>query len=425
MATALSSRALLWATILAVLAPYCFAFSYNAAEYGEVQVTDNRDIYSGEQAAMIDGDESEEGEAHGDIEVPDGSVFTSFPVNENGTEEVAGFISKDIDNSTIEHLYIVLHGKLRNGNTYWKTFHDAIKYAKEDNFPGTDRKMGVLAPQFFSTKYNSGQYNKNQLGWEDLNAWEPGAQANHPKNTTLTTFDVIDGLVRLHSNKDKYPSLKNVTVVGHGGGGQLAQRYSVLASNPPDNVHVRYIHGDPSSCMYFTEDRPTMSDPDASTNSCSNYNVWRYGFDKFPGTKQGLTSKEYFTQYLKRDVISIVGLQDTGRGGDTSCMARLQGGINRRTRNLVWFRYINTLARTNENLDGFPGSFDDLPDWSDEVGGNSHVRLVVVEDADHNATQVFLGDLGREALFHDGDVDEGWRPDDDDDDDDDSDDDSN
>jgi pimeloyl-ACP methyl ester carboxylesterase len=289
--------------------------------------------------------------------------------------------------------------------------HNSINEARSDNFTGTNRKTAVLAPQFFSTKFNSGQYKTNQLAWDDLNAWQPGGQANHPANTTLTSFDVLDGLVKLHSDKEKYPKLTNVTVVGHGGGGQLAQRYSALGNDPPDNVHVRYIHGDPSSCMYFTADRPILSDTGTSKDSCDSYNIWRYGFDKFPGTGgKRMTPKEYFTQYVSRDVVSIVGLDDTGSSGDTSCMGRMQGGTNRRARNLIWFRYINTLARTDEDLDGFPGSFEDLPDWSDGIDGNSHLRLVVVEGVDHNATELFQGNLGREALFHDGDIDEGWRP---------------
>lgn len=292
--------------------------------------------------------------------------------------------------------------------------NNAINKAKDDNFTGTDRKMAVLAPQFFSTKYNSGQYNKSQLAWDDLNAWEPGGQANHPANTTLTSFDVLDGLIKLHSNKEKYPNLTNVTVVGHGGGGQLGQRYSALGIDAPDNIHVRYIHGDPSSCMYFTEDRPVLSDTESSKNSCDSYNIWRYGFDEFPGTGgKRMSAKEYFKQYVSRDVVSIVGLDDTGNSGDTSCMAHVQGGINRRARNLIWYRYINTLARTDEDLDGFPGSFENLPDWSDLANGTSQLRLVVVEGADHNATELFEGDLGRGVLFHNGDIDEGWRPDDD------------
>ncbi|CAI7636525.1 unnamed protein product [Penicillium glandicola] len=411
MAATLTSRVLVWAALLAVLMPYCFAFRYNESIYGVVHTSDEQDIYSAEAGAMIKQDETEDGEDHGDIGVPDGAEFKSFSVNDNGTEEIAGFISKDLDDETVEHLFIVLHGRLRNGNGYWRMLNNAIKKARDDNFTGTDRKMAVLAPQFFSTKYNSGQYKKNQLAWDDLNAWQPGAQANHPANTTLTSLDVLDGLVKIHSNKEQYPNLKNVTVVGHGGGGQLAQRYSALGNDPPDNVHVRYIHGDPSSCMYFTEDRPILSDTDVSKATCHSYNIWRYGFDQFPGTGgKRMTPKEYFTQYIGRDVVSIVGLQDTGSAGDTSCMGRMQGGQNRRARNLIWYRYINTLARTGEDVDAFPGSFEDLPDWSDAVDGKSHLRLVVVEDVAHNAEKLFRGDLGRGALFHDYNIDGGWRP---------------
>lgn len=287
--------------------------------------------------------------------------------------------------------------------------NNAIKKAQDDDFPGSDRNLAVLAPQFFSKKYNSGQYSDIQLAWGDLNAWQPGARAIHPNNTALTSFDVIDGLIAWHADRDTYPSLKNVTVIGHGGGGQLAQRYAAVGSDPPDHVHVRYIHGDASSSMYFTDDRAIMEDTDVKKSSCEDYNTWRYGFDKFPGTACMLKSPEgYFKQYVSRDVVSLVGYEDTGRGGDTSCMANLQGGKNRRTRNLVWYRYINTLAGTDVDLEGFPGKFDNATDWSDLVGGKSHLRLVVVESAGHNIKQLLKGDSGRAVLFKDIDLDNGW-----------------
>ncbi|KAJ5782391.1 hypothetical protein N7457_004165 [Penicillium paradoxum] len=411
MSATLTLRALVLAALLLVLVPCCSAFRFDKSRHEDVHASDHQDIYSAEADIMIKHDKSEEGENHGDIKVPDGARFTSFKVNEKGDEEIPGFISKDLEDDAVEHLFIVLHGRLRDGNSYWKMLHNSINQAREDNFTGTDRKMAVLAPQFFSKKFNSGQYKKNQLAWDDLNAWQPGGQAIHPENTTLTSFDVLDGLVKLHSDKERYPSLTNVTIVGHGGGGQLAQRYSALGNDPPENVHVRYIHGDPSSCMYFTEDRPVLSDTDASKKTCESYNIWRYGFDHFPGTGgKRMTPKDYFKQYVSRDVVSIVGLQDTGSAGDTSCMAQVQGGQNRRARNLIWFRYINSLARTDEDLSGFPGSFKNLPDWSDAVDGKSHLRLLVVEDVAHNAEELFEGDLGRAALFHDRDIDQGWRP---------------
>lgn len=66
------------------------------------------------------------------------------------------------------------------------------------------------------------------------------------------------------------------------------------------------------------------------------------------------------------------------------------------------------LARTDEDLSGFPATFGDLPDWSLESGEMS-VRLTVVEDAAHDAREVFSSDEGRAALFA-KEVPKGWRP---------------
>lgn len=132
----------------------------------------------------------------------------------------------------------------------------------------------------------------------------------------------------------------------------------------------------------------------------------------FTGTADGKKSPEdYFKQYITRDVVSIVGYQDTKSSGDQYCMAKIQGGDKRRDRNLIWWQYVNTLARTNEDLNGFPGTFDGLPDWSSVSNNNIAMRLVVVEDAAHDADEVFSGKEGRAALFSSGDLPTGWRPD--------------
>lgn len=351
--------------------------------------------------------------AHGDIDPPKGSEFSSIPATKNGDEEVAVFRSKDVDCEDIEHAYVIIHGRLRNGDDYWEYMDDAIDAARQAGVPGANRTSIVVSPQFFSTKYNSGQYEKNQLAWDDLNDWQDGGVANHPSGTDLTSMDALDAIVDEYSNHTKYPSMRNVTIVGHGGGGQLAQRYAAIAVEPSSHIHVRYIHGDPSSNVYFTDDRPTMTDTDLpSKDDCEFYNTWRYGFDDFPAQLGARNSVEvFFKQYISRDVISLVGYHDTEDSGDQSCMARVQGGDKRRDRNLIWYQYINLLAGTEENVDNFPGTFDpSLPDWSDLSDNESKLRLVVVEDATHDVEKLFASSYGRSALFSDGDVEVGWRP---------------
>lgn len=141
------------------------------------------------------------------------------------------------------------------------------------------------------------------------------------------------------------------------------------------------------------------------------YNTWRYGFDNFTGTAQGLkTPQQYFTNYITRDIISIVGYQDVQVNGDTTCMGQIQGGSKRRDRNLSWWQYVNTLARTNEDLTGFPATYGTLPDWSNISSNAINLQLIVVEDADHDAGKVFGSDVGRASLFATGKMPTGWRP---------------
>ena len=362
-----------------------------------------------------DGDKNNnEGEAHGDIKAPKGSKFTSLPVGSDG-EEIAAYWSEDPKNDEVKHAFIMIHGKLRDGDDYWTTMNNVLQSAIDADYPGADDAAIVVAPQFFSRKLNSGQYNSDMMAWEDVNAWQAGDPASHPEGTKLTSFDALDALVEEFMDEDKYPNMKNITVVGHGGGGQLNVRYAMVAKTPSKgNAHIRYIHGDPSSAAYFTRNRAqkiSSGEELPSRDDCDYYNTWRYGFDEFYGTADGLkTAKEYFHQYISRDVVSIVGYDDTDEGGDQLCAALMQGGTKRRDRNLVWWQYVNTLARTNENVTGFPATFEDMPDYSDVSNNRINMRLTVVEDAGHDAEAVFSGKEGRASLFA-VDIPVGWRPD--------------
>lgn len=73
------------------------------------------------------------------------------------------------------------------------------------------------------------QYANQELAWDDVNGWQAADVATHPVGTKLTSFDALDAFVAEFANSAKYPALKNLTIVGHGGGGQLIQRYSMAA----------------------------------------------------------------------------------------------------------------------------------------------------------------------------------------------------
>lgn len=362
-------------------------------------------------STLMSGGNNNEGEAHGKVDVPSGAELQSLKIG-SGSETVATFWTKNPDNSAATHAYVMIHGKLRNGGEYWTTMNDALDTAVKDKYAGASKNDIVTAPQFYSTRYNSGQYKSSELAFDDVNGWQAGDPASHPDGTKLTSFDALDAYVDEFADASKYPQMKNLTFVGHGGGGQLIARYAQVAKDPPLSLHIRYIMGDPSSNSYFTKDRPTFDGDKIKVSDCEYYNTWRYGYDNFTGTVAGKrTPQEYFQTYIRRDIVSIVGLQDTAASGDTYCMAQMQGGTKRRDRNLCWYQYVHGLAKTDEELKGFPCTYNNLPDWSNLSQNVVSLRLVVVEDADHDAGKVFGSPEGRSALFDSGDVKTGWRPD--------------
>ncbi|KAF5349801.1 hypothetical protein D9758_010169 [Tetrapyrgos nigripes] len=364
-----------------------------------------------------------EGENHDPLKAPDGSEIRSISIGTTGTT-VPAYWSTGVENQMQEatQAFIVIHGKLRDGDNYWSIMQQALESAVQDNYPGVDSKAVVVAPQFFSERFNSGEYSNTDLAFLDVNAWQAGDVAVHPQGTKVTSMDAIDSLIQTFADKNQYPSMKSVIVVGHGGGGQLIARYAAVGIDPPDGISLRYIVGDPSTNAYFTTHRPVATTENNFNSSCDFSNVWRYGFDNFTGTTQ-LSAQEpfvYFQKYINRDIVFLIANDDTDVNGDQYCPALVQGGTARRDRNLAWWAYINTLARTPEpvqllsNLVPEFAKNKNLPNWSNATRSSSFIgpKLIVVENAGHDPAQVLGGSEGRAALWNAmSDMPQGWRPD--------------
>lgn len=356
---------------------------------------------------------SNEGEDHNPPTIPSGANLVSLPVTDSAS--VAVYWTARPQNSTATNAYIMMHGKLRDGANYWTILNNVLKSAIAANTPNAVSTSIITAPQFYSTRFNSGEYRPNEIAFEDTNVWQAAEAASHPANTNVTSFDALDALLAEFGDASKYPAMKQITFVGHGGGAQLISRYAMAGAGLPSSspIHLRYVVGDPSSNPYFTLDRPLQDPSVANKSTCPLYNRWRYGFDRFNGTKSGglLTPQQYFTRLATRDVRWVVGYQDTQPDGDNTCMAKLQGGAARRDRNLSWWRYINTLAGTNQDLTGFPGALPGMTSWGNLTKNTLNHRLTVVQNADHNAEEVYSSMEGTSALFDDTqNVQLGWRP---------------
>ncbi|KAJ1018766.1 hypothetical protein NDA13_006453 [Ustilago tritici] len=357
--------------------------------------------------------QNNEGENHGRPNVPNGASLVSLPITSSAS--LATYWTANPNNATATIAYIMMHGKLRNGGDYWTIMNEVLQQAAANKHAGAVATSIVTAPQFYSARLNSGQYTSKQLAFADTNVWQAGEAAVRPAGTNVTSLDALDTLLTEFSTTSRYPNMKQITFIGHGGGGQLISRYAVVGAGLPSGskIQLRYVVGDPSSNPYFTLDRPLQDPSVANKASCPLFNRWRYGFDCFSGTTAAgpLTPQEYFARLASRDVRWVVGYQDTDGDGDNTCMAKLQGGAARRDRNLSWWRYINTLAGTNQDLTGFPGALPGMVSWSNLTKGSLNHRLTVVYDADHSAEKVYTSMEGTSALFDDSaNVQLGWRP---------------
>ncbi|KAK0542405.1 hypothetical protein OC844_007799, partial [Tilletia horrida] len=375
-----------------------------------------RDAYNLE----VPGNNQDGGPRYDPLSVPSGSRLRNLTVGNNG-EELITYWSNGIKDANAEFAIIMIHGRDRDGGNYWSIANQALKSAVRDGYAGANPKTVVIAPQFLSTVRNKGEYAANQIAFADVNAWQVGERATFPRGTSVSSFSALDSLLERLALVSKFPKLKRVVLVGHGGGGQMISRYAVLGEVPSNaQWSIRFVIGDPSSNLYFTSNRPLTSSFNArgeSRDSCPLYNTYRYGFDRIKdfcptAAASSRTPQSYFSRFAQRDVVFLVANADTAANGDQTCMAILLGGVARRDRTFAYWRYINQLAGTGANLSAFKRAkfSSKLPNWSSLTSGKLRAQLSIVPDAGHDAAEVFGHSLGRAALFKQGKVPAGGSP---------------
>ena len=75
----------------------------------------------------------------------------------------------------------------------------------------------------------------------------------------MSSFEVLDKIITLLYKKNPY--IKELVIIGHSAGGQFVNRYSAgnrMHQNILQNykTNIRYIVVNPSSYLYFNEERP-------------------------------------------------------------------------------------------------------------------------------------------------------------------------
>ena len=221
----------------------------------------------------------------------------------------------------ITRAVLVLHGRLRNADVY---FRSAKKAQAAAGKVGSVTLM--IVPQFLAdVDVDAFHLPAETLRWT-LEGWEGGDPATAP--APASSFDALDAILARLADRRLFPNLEQVVVAGHSGGGQVVQRYAIAGKGEPaltrQGVGVRYVVANPSSYAYFSAERPEP----AIAASCSGYNNWKYGMDARPAYLADPAVAALEKTYVARRVVYLLGTLDTNpeqSALDKSCMAEAQG----------------------------------------------------------------------------------------------------
>ncbi|MGE8187241.1 alpha/beta hydrolase [Pseudomonas sp. NPDC086278] len=270
----------------------------------------------------------------------------------------------------IERVLIIIHGRLRNAETYRQSAERAADQA------GQSANTLVIAPQFLNQDDVARHpVADTVLRWQG-NDWMAGSASTAP--FALSSYGALDQIVARFADRQQFPDLKEVVIAGHSGGAQVVQRYALLSQDQPAleaaGVKVRYVVANPSSYAYFDERRPVAF----NHATCPGFNRWKYGLVDLPVYASGQTAPQLESRYVKRDVTYLLGQLDIDPQHpalDKGCEAEAQGAY-RLIRGHNFFDY---LLRRNPK------------------GVNQ--RLVEVPGVGHNGDGMFTSPQGQKVLF--------------------------
>ena len=271
----------------------------------------------------------------------------------------------------ITRAILVLHGRLRNADVYYRSALTAQAAAGE-----AGKSTIMIVPQFLAGLDVEAHHLPGETLHWSLEGWEGGDAAEGPQ--PASSFDALDAILARLADRHLFPDLKQVVIAGHSGGGQVVQRYAIAgrgeAALTAETIAIRYVVANPSSYGYFSAERP---EPQIAA-SCPGYDKWKYGMEARPAYLASPGAAELEKAYVARQVIYLLGTRDTNPDHpalDKSCMAEAQGP----------YRYVRGHAYAAV--------------MAARDGGTPNHRLWDVPGVGHDGDRMLTSPCGLAALF--------------------------
>lgn len=279
------------------------------------------------------------------------------------------YTNKDLQKNDVklENAIITIHGSERNADTYFKSiFYAARRLNLID-------KTVIISPHF---KAYGDSLIKNELVY-DYEGWWIGDQSLG--KDSVSSFAVIDELVKKLSNKSQFPNLKRITLIGHSAGGHLIQRLAIGTTTDLNliNTEVRYIVANPGTYAYLSNKRPVANQAgvfEIPRNPRCAYNNYKYGLDHLNPYMSKISIPKMISNFITRNVTYLLGEKDIGEV-EQNCQATIQGP-----------------TRFQRGL-----NFKDHLDQ--EYPSNTH-QLLTVPDVGHTQYGMYTSEVGQKLIFN-------------------------
>jgi pimeloyl-ACP methyl ester carboxylesterase len=270
--------------------------------------------------------------------------------------------------AAVTRAVVVVHGINRNAQDYFRSIARAAA-----DVGGTENTI-IVAPHF---QIEKDEREDHDVYWTDSgrNSWKDGGGTVEP--TGLSSFTVMDEILTMLADKDRFPLLAWITLVGHSAGGQFTQRYAANGRAPDTlrGVTIGYVTANPSSYLYLNPYRPTGEN---LRESCPGYNDYKYGLERRNEYCSVLNDEQIRQQYISRRVTYLLGSADVDQDQDLEmdCAANAQGRT-RFQRGRLYYSTIRTF---------FPSAQHDM---------------VIVPGVGHDHDAMFNSTQGKTAIFRD------------------------
>jgi len=253
----------------------------------------------------------------------------------------------DRHDENIERVVIVIHGVLRNADEYFPNMMAAVGHA------GVEKNTLVIAPQFLVEEDITRFELPDEFifwGGETGEGWKKGDDSlstrKHRRPATASSFEVVDQMVKQVANPDIFPGLKSIVIAGHSAGGQYVNRYTAgtqIEQSLPESIHLRAIVANPSTYVYFNEERQVSDDPHVFAvpqSADPDYDDYKYGLKNLNPYMSATGADQIRMWYPEKDVVFLLGGEDTREAQLEQTPNAMHQGVNRLARGQIYYRYL-------------------------------------------------------------------------------------